>query len=501
MALSWLLLLICFILAYIGYKLFSSLWLLQNSGIQCPLPFPIVGNNCLRYKMGYMKFHEHLKKQHGPMPGFYLGHVPFLAVTDGDMLKQIMVKEFNCFPDRPLLALTKKGSAPRGLLSARGEEWKTARHTLSPSFSAAKMKAMVPQIEKSVETLADIFREQADSAESVNVCRIFGNYTMETILMMAFGQSVDIQRGESDEIVEAARKIFLLSDERKSTFLVLVILPLMHAFPWLEFFLRFLVSQTQLAKYSKIISSVAKQLVRQRRNSPIPQKYKDLLQSMIEAIKDDQMKLTDEQIVAHSTTFLLAGYETTSNTLAYVSYLLALNPIIQEKLQQEIDNYFDNNPEAPPYEAAQEIEYLEKVIHETLRLHCPVGSILRYCQKSTVLNGVTVPKGVIVDVPVYTIHKDPRYWPNPEVFDPERFSPEEKSKRPPLSYIPFGYGQRKCLGMRFALLEAKLALIHLLRRFTFTQTPDTEVPLQVSIGMSVAPKNGIFLKIKRREHH
>ncbi len=72
--------------------------------------------------------------------------------------------------------------------------------------------------------------------------------------------------------------------------------------------------------------------------------YKDLLQSMIEAIKDDQMKLTDEQIVAHSTTFLLAGYETTSNTLAYVSYLLALNPIIQEKLQQEIDNYFDNNP-------------------------------------------------------------------------------------------------------------------------------------------------------------
>ena len=84
-------------------------------------------------------------------------------------------------------------------------------------------------------------------------------------------------------------------------------------------------------------------------------------------------------------------------------------------------------------------------------------------------------------VPAYLLHKDPQHWPNPEQFDPERFSAEEKAKRPALSYIPFGYGPRSCIGMRFAMLEAKLALIQLLRRFTFTQSKDTQVQCTLTV--------------------
>ncbi|XP_064405639.1 cytochrome P450 3A24-like isoform X2 [Halichondria panicea] len=448
--------------------------------------------------MGYVKFQSSITKEYGPVVGYYLGFMPFVTVTDVEILKHILVKDFDSFQDRPYTpVIIRAASAPQDLLDARGEEWKTARHTLSPSFSAAKMKAMVPLLQKSVESLGKIIDESADANQSVEVYKLYGNFTMETILATAFGRSVDIQGGESDQIVDISRMFFDTSKEENALSHTML-MPVLNSFPWLESILRLLVSRSVIVKNIDTLHSIAKELVSQRRDNPNPQKYKDLLQLMIDATTEDQQRLTDEQIVTHSVIFLLAGYETTSTALAYVSYMLALNPTVQEKLQQEIDNYFDNNPEAPLYEAAQEIEYLEKVILETLRLYSPAGSLLRYCQKTTVINGVTFPKGVSVDVPIHLIHKDPQHWPNPEDFDPERFSPEEKSKRPPLSYIPFGYGPRNCIGMRLALLEAKLALIHLLRRFTFIQAPDTEVPLETTYGITVAPKNGVFLKIARR---
>lgn len=210
---------------------------------------------------------------------------------------------------------------------------------------------------------------------------------------------------------------------------------------------------------------------------------------------DCPVGLTEEGIVNITMDILLAGFDTTANSLCFVSYLLALNPDVQRKLQTEIGSYFEENPESSLYDAATEIKYLDMVISEALRLYPAGPRAVRACNTATDVCGVPFPKGCTVIIPIHIIHRDPSNWPEPDKFDPMRFTEEEKAKRPQLSYMPFGSGQRTCIGRRLALLQIKVVLIELLKRFTFTRSIDTEVPLSTTIGLTLSPVNGVCLKI------
>jgi len=174
----------------------------------------------------------------------------------------------------------------------------------------------------------------------------------------------------------------------------------------------------------EVIRKTALSLVQARRAEDRSLKHKDLLQLMIDATvegEDGETRgFTDEEIAASSMSFLLAGYETTANTLAYASYLLALNPEIQDKLQAKIDEYFESNPEASIYDATQEVQYVDMVIQEALRMYPPAPRTTRHAQKTIEINGVTIPEGVSVLIPIQLFHYNPEYWTEPEKFDPER---------------------------------------------------------------------------------
>eukprot|EP00731_Ephydatia_muelleri_P016840 Em0009g1264a len=205
---------------------------------------------------------------------------------------------------------------------------------------------------------------------------------------------------------------------------------------------------------------------------------KDLLQLMIDATDDSS-----------------AGYETTATSLSYASYLLALHPSEQEKLHSEITSYFTSHQGEDLYDAVQGIQYLDHVLQESLRLYPPVPITSRLCTKSTEVGGVHIPKGTVVRVPVWVLHHDPQYWEEPEEFRPERFAVTD---RLPLAHMPFGMGQRNCIGMRLALMSAKLALIEIVRKYKILQTKETEVPLTRRYGITMSPKNGVFVRIEAR---
>ncbi|XP_059189386.1 cytochrome P450 3A19-like [Centropristis striata] len=183
--------------------------------------------------------------------------------------------------------------------------------------------------------------------------------------------------------------------------------------------------------------------------------------------------------------------------MGFVAYCLATNPDIQKILQEEVDETFPEKCR-PTYEALTQMEYLDMVLNEAMRLY-PIATRVERMSKSSVdINGVTIPKGTVVAVPVYTLHRDPALWPEPEAFKPERFSKENKHNLDPYAFLPFGAGPRNCIGMRFAVLMMKLAIVEILQRFSFVTCKETEIPLELGNEGFLAPKNPIKLMLQPR---
>uniref|UniRef100_A0A2P2I7R7 Cytochrome P450 6k1-like n=1 Tax=Hirondellea gigas TaxID=1518452 RepID=A0A2P2I7R7_9CRUS len=219
---------------------------------------------------------------------------------------------------------------------------------------------------------------------------------------------------------------------------------------------------------------------------------------------DLQPVLTEEVITAQCVLFYMAGYDTTATTLSFVSYCLALHPGIQQRLMQEIEDVIEQccpGDSAVTYEAIQQMTYLEMVFAETLRLYPPAPRVDRRCTKEYILPGtnVTIEVGTKITIPIYSIHRDSRYYPDPERFDPERFTSENKARRPQIVYMPFGSGPRNCIGKRFALMEAKIALVQLLQEFALLPCKKTQRPIALdrSSGLLKA-QHGVWLRLAKR---
>lgn len=200
----------------------------------------------------------------------------------------------------------------------------------------------------------------------------------------------------------------------------------------------------------------------------------DFLDLMLEAREDQQnpsgklpkYPLTDMMIVANSVLFILAGFDTTANTLSFFAFLLAKHPEIQKKLREEIKENVDEKGELT-YQGIMEAKFLDACLSETLRMYSPAHVTERQCTKEYKVPGtdVVIQPKMIVAVPINSIHHDERYWPEPEEFRPERFLPENKEDIKSGTYLPFGLGPRNCIGMRFAQMEAKLAIAKILLDF------------------------------------
>jgi len=216
-----------------------------------------------------------------------------------------------------------------------------------------------------------------------------------------------------------------------------------------------------------------------------------------DASQSNRRGLTHEEVLAQSIVFLLTGFDTTANTLSFIGYLLALYTDCQDKLLAEIDNVMAGQ-EHVTFDVIKKMPYLDMCVSETLRMYPAGARVDRVSSEHTTINGVVIPKGMVVGIPIYALHNDPEFWPEPEKFNPERFLPEAKEARNPYCYMPFGMGPRHCIGMRLALIEIKLALVHVLRKFRFVVCEETQIPLQLEKSRMRAA-NGIKLRVKARE--
>ncbi|XP_012790153.2 cytochrome P450 3A12-like [Sorex araneus] len=486
---SWLLLAISLVLLYL-YGTRTHGWF-KKLGVPGPTPLPFFGT-LLSYRHGFWIFDMDCFKKYGKVWGIFDGPLPVLAITDPDMIKTVLVKEcYSVFTNRRSLG-------PLGLMKdavsvSEDEQWRRLRALLSPTFTSGKLKEMFPIIAQYGDTLVRNLKKKADQGTSINLKVVFGAYSMDVITSTSFGVNVDSLNNPKDPFVENAQK--LLKFNFLDPFLFFITL-----FP----FLTPICELFNISLFPRRVTEFFKKSIRRMKESRLkangPQRM-DLLQLMLNSqnskVVDTHKAMTDEELIAQSIIFIFAGYEATSNSLSFLMYSLAIHPDVQLKLQQEIDATFPNK--APlTYDALLQMEYLDMVVNETLRLYPIAGRIERFCKKDVEINGLLIPKGTVVMMPNLVLHKDPELWTEPEEFRPERFSSQNKDSINPYVYMPFGAGPRNCIGMRFALLNLKLAVVKTLQNFTFKPCAETQIPVKFGKQGFIQPEKPIILNIERR---
>jgi cytochrome P450 len=199
--------------------------------------------------------------------------------------------------------------------------------------------------------------------------------------------------------------------------------------------------------------------------------------------------MNDQQLFEECAILFVAGHETSANALAWTWYLLAQHPDVVQKAREELATVLGDRQ--PTFEELPKLEYLSQIIEESMRVYPPAWITDRIAAEDDEWNGIKIAKGVVVVTYFYGAHHSPNYWQNPEQFDPERFSKENKKQHIPFAYSPFGGGPRLCIGNNFAIMEMQLVLATMLRAYNFELIPNQTVIPQPLI--TLRPKTGIWM--------
>ncbi|CAE1256598.1 TBXAS1 [Acanthosepion pharaonis] len=480
-----------------------------GSGIKGPKPTAFLGNLVEMGQAGFAHAFSIWQKQYGDNYCIFFGAFPDIVVGDPEIIGEVLVKSFSNFTNRPLAFQPDEYGASM-LSLAKDDHWKYLRTVLAPSYSSKRMREMVPLIEDVLKTFDKKLNDIVESKEARDVTDLFSGYTMDVIASTGFGIKVDSQENPDSPIVKNAKKVFA-ADFFKTLQVVAVVFP---AFATIANWLKLNV----LLGNMRYFINFCKELVEERRTHKDNSTRKDLLQLMLDAQLEGHEKLdkkteqelklenitdwrtkrglTDVEVIAQCMIFFLAGFETTATTLSYFAHSIARNPDVQDKLCQEIEEKLGQ--ESPNYDNVQKLTYLDMCLDETLRLY-PIGLMLiREAKEDCIIKGLKIPKNTGILVSAMALHYDPRYWPEPEKFDPERFSEENKAKQIPFTYLPFGGGPRICAGMRLAQLEFKMAVVQMLRKFRLVACDKTEKKIEFAKAGLLKPKNGVWIKIEHR---
>nr|XP_046193754.1 cytochrome P450 3A27-like [Oncorhynchus gorbuscha] len=466
-------------------------------GIPGPKPLPYFGTT-MGYRKGIANFDTECFQKYGRIWGIYDGRQPVLCIMDKSMIKTVLIKEcYNIFTNRRNIILN--GELFDAVSLAEDDTWRRIRSVLSPSFTSGRLKEMFGIMKQHSANLLNGMKKQADKDQTIDVKEFFGPYSMDVVTSTAFSVDIDSLNNPSDPFVSNVKKMFKFN-LFNPLFLLIMLFPFTG--PILEK-MKFSFFPTAVLDF--FYASLAK--IKSGRDSGNSTSRVDFLQLMIDSQKGNDTKtggeqtkgLTDHEILSQAIMFIFGGYETSSSTMSFLAYNLATNPHTMTKLQEEIDTVFPNK--APiQYEALMQMDYLDCVLNESLRLYPIAPRLERVAKKTVEINGIVIPKDCVVLVPTWTLHRDPEIWSDPEEFKPERFSKENKEPIDPNTYMPFGAGPRNCIGMRFALIMIKLAMVEILQSFTFSVCDETEIPLEIDNQGFLMPKRPIKLRLDPRSN-
>ncbi|GAB1602291.1 cytochrome P450 3A8-like, partial [Argonauta hians] len=481
----------------------------KHLGIPGPTPIAHLGNLTQMGEKGFIMTFTKWREEFGDLYGVFIGTRPTLIVADPEYIQEILVKKFSCFVNR--LSIVGDHINNLEILHAQDEHWKFLRTVIAPSFTAHQLRGMTSLIQTCADHLKENIGTLVDSGDVREIKQIFSAYTTDVISTVGFGIKVDSQKEPNHPIVGKAREIFNISLFSPILLMTLIVPSFQNVVNKTRLVYSVMGNQLYFRKFCE-------KLIQERKKCDLDNAQKNLLNLMIKAqikghetlpaeveeeLQLDNMSdwktkrgMTDDEILAQSVVLFLAGYETTSSTLNFFTYLMATNSDAQEKLYQEIIDVLGEDK--ADYDNLQNLPYLNMCLDETLRIFPVATAFDRVCNKTCTINGTKIPEGLTISISAICLHRNPKYWPEPDKFIPERFSEEGKAKQVPFSYLPFGGGPRICLGMRLAKLKFKIAAVEVIRNFKILPTEKTEIPLTIGDTLILQAKNGVWVKFERR---
>jgi cytochrome P450 family 9 len=444
---------------------------------------------------------------------------PALIVKDPNFIKKITIKDFDHFVNRDAnYDVDTDRLLSKSVLVLRDQKWRDMRTMLSPIYTSAKMKYMYGLLTECFDEFLSVHVENAKANGNVTEIEthdVFARITADGISTTALGFKGDCVKNKDSEI-------YKIADDLETDFTNPTTVTLNFTFPWLfkllnlqifrksihDFFLTNVVNEIQRRRDGKITRPDVIQLLVQAKEG----------QLKVEAGEEDEISVsdsqskakkitnwTDEDLAAQALVLFLGGFETTATLMQVMSYELARNPEIQEILINEVDEMLEKlNGKIISYDQINEMKFLEMVVNETLRKRPSFRGIIRNCTKDYILNdeetgkACKIKKGTDVWIPTGEIQMDPKYFPDPEKFDPYRFSDENKGNIQSGTFLTFGIGPRSCIGSRYAILEAKLLLFYIISKFSIEKCDKTPEKLTHAFGNSGYLEK-IYVSLKLRK--
>ncbi len=437
-----------------------------------PKSYPLVGHlpAFLRDKLGFL---SRCAAQYGEVVKLNIGEPTFL-LNNPDDIRYVLVTNPDNFDKTPRMIRGKaRQLSGEGLLTSSGAAHLRQRRMLQPVF-----------YRKTIESFAKIMTDTTQQflvswkpGATINIAKAMMELAQRIIVRSVFGADFTDGGGQLAAAITTRRQYL------EQVFFSL--LPFPEHLPTRI--------RRNYPEAMRLIDNTIYDAIRARRKNP--DEGHDLLSLLLQARYDDGTGMTDKQIHEEALILLVTGYETIGEALSWTWYLLAQHPDIASRLLAEVDTVLDGR--VPQSEDLLKLGYVGMVLAESMRLYPPTWIFVRMARhEDTLPSGVTIPAGSKLYLCQYVMHRNPRYFPAPDRFDPERFSEQAKKARPQFSYFPFGGGPRLCIGEAFAKMEGVLVMAMIAQRFTLQMIPGQTIVLEPK--MTLRSKSGILMTV---QHH
>lgn len=431
-----------------------------------------IAGNLLEYRRDPLAFMMSNAREYGDVVQILFGKYVGYQINHPDDVQQVLVKQTHKLHKARIYKQFLSEYLGNGLLISDGDFWKRQRHLAQPAFHTKRIQSYASVMSEYTERMLATWHD----GETRDIAHEMMTLTLFIVSKTLFDADVS---GESSEVAQALEvMLHSISDTSRT----IVRLP-----DWVP-------TPARRRKQWSIdtLHRITKDIIAERRVSG--EDKGDLLSMLITAETDTGERMTDEQVRDEALTLVLAGHETTANAMAWTFYLLSQHPDIEQRLYEEVSSVLGGR--MPTLADLAALPYTEQVMKEGMRLYPPAWSFARTVKEPFELENYTLPVNSTLIVLPYVIHRDARWFPDPERFDPERFSPEREASIPKYAYLPFGGGPRVCIGNAFAMMEARLILAGVVQRYRLVLAASGPVVPEPLI--TLRPKGGMPMTLVAR---
>jgi cytochrome P450 len=431
------------------------------------------GQFLLAFRRDPLRFLTDLAKRWGDVVQFRIGGKSYIFLNHPDFIRDVIVGESHRFTKGPALQRAKV-TLGEGLLTSEGELHRRQRRLAQPAFAVNRVNHYAEAMVQEAARVADSWGD----GQVIDIHEQMMELTLAIAGRTLFGADVQKQVHEIGAAMSVSVGMF--------TRAMMPWAPLLNRLP--------LPSNMRFRRAQKLLFGTIDQIIQERRRDG--GSNGDFLSMLLAArdVEGDGGGMSDQQLRDEAITIFTAGHETTANALTYTWHLLAKHPKVAEKLAAEVNEVLGSR--LPAADDVPKLKYTRMVLSEAMRLYPPVWAIGRSAIEPWSAGGYDFPAGTVVLMSQWVMHRDPRFWPDPLRFDPERWANATSPERPRLAYFPFSRGQRGCIGESFAWLEGILVLATIAQRWSLYEADHRELALKPTI--TLRPAHPLRMLTRRR---